>query len=445
MRDIWEFSKINYRNNKKIYRILSFSIGMSIFMILSFVGLIDGANQMAKNFLIQDSDSQKIIIYQDDLNSDDVQNAEIRYPMIKYNNISEICKKIKPNSLSVVYYCDKLEDYRISIDEKDIEESMDDIKGVDPAYNTFDNISELHTQNNIKILAGKDFGMNDNKSALLESGVVYRMGYDDPKDIIGKSIEFISNEENLKVKIIGVYSVPELRKWSDGKNDYFYSEKEYKESCQSLELDTLNDDDIVVSMDVIQALNKNLSEDDFYSITITQDDVESIANTYEWLKQHYSNEIDCDIQSIYESVNYIRTFGIMFIIAGSVLALIAMTNIVSVVILTSESRKKWFAIQKVIGFSNQRLTVGYLMEIGQGLMRAITISISFVYIMGFFVSQIIYRAQEEESGVLIWFFPKIYATLETIGVVIVFVFGLSILIGKTIEKINIIDTLKDYS
>ena len=69
----------------------------------------------------------------------------------------------------------------------------------------------------------------------------------------------------------------------------------------------------------------------------------------------------------------------------------------------------------------------------------------FLTIMGFFVSQIIYRAQEEESGVLIWFFPKIYATLETIGVVIVFVFGLSILIGKTIEKINIIDTLKDNS
>lgn len=442
MKDLWKLSRKNYHNHKKIYRVLSFSIGMSLFMILLFLALSKGCNQMIKQSFESMPDAQKVIIYQYDQKTADESLADKEKPMIKYEDISKIYKNVNPHGLSVDYYLEDPETYKVKVADILLEDGVENIRGVDASYDTFCGETNHQEKDQIKIVAGRDLKSNNENSALIESGVAYGAGCDNPEEMIGKTIEFSKASETLQVKIVGVYEMPELRRWGDGEQEYIYTEEEYKENCQELEMSDLDDSDIVLSLHAIQELNKNKSMDEFYSVEIAQNDTSKIINTYNWIEKRYGNEIDCDIKSMNDTMDYMQTFAMAFVVAGIVLMIIAMTNMISVIMLTSESRKKWFAIQKIIGFSNKQLSFGYVLELVCALFRPLVASIGAIYILGFLFSKIITSTMEEELSGNIWFLPPLQSVFGVVCAVLLFVVIIYWIAMKRMQKIDIVDTLK---
>ena len=156
MKDLWKLSRKNYHNHKKIYRVLSFSIGMSLFMILLFLALSKGCNQMIKQSFESMPDAQKVIIYQYDQKTADESLADKEKPMIKYEDISKIYKNVNPHGLSVDYYLEDPETYKVKVADILLEDGVENIRGVDASYDTFCGETNHQEKDQIKIVAGRD-------------------------------------------------------------------------------------------------------------------------------------------------------------------------------------------------------------------------------------------------------------------------------------------------
>lgn len=430
----------NLKKYKKTYRICTICIIISTFMILFFLSLFQGCNYIVNNELQKIYEFREITILSNQaLSENDQIKGEKNFTLSDINLLKD-SDKIKSFTIMLRTEIPIL---RCFIDNIEIA-PPDYLTGINVNYDTFSNarVESCKIEDNkfAPIIAGRDFVQGDKNCAIIDESSAYMYGVQKIEDIINKQIHiYVDENRKIDVNIIGVYS-------SHLGSNLFSEELTNSQFYTPDGLLDISSEYILLSSDVVFSIN-NESEymqsiTDFSEITVAVSDISATIDIFELLSTRYDNQINCDAESINNSLEYLRLFSNVFIFLGFLLLLLTAFNIYSVIILTAEKRKKWFCLQNVLGFRKKQISLCYIFEISFAVLKGYTICIMGITVLCFVLNKIIIDVYSEYmSGNTVIFLPPIAASIFLLLFIFLFILMISIIITNRIYKLDVIKTL----
>lgn len=363
LRNVWR----NFKN----YRMCMVSIIISICVMGCFISVYEGTKVLVEKALQSNYERRQLEIYvgcSPDLDTDGwMQFTKTDIESLKsWENVQDVI---------VEYRCDIIPD-AMSIGKMQIS-PPDYLQGVEQEFSSFTQAqidSEVSSrQDTSYIVEGRDLKKEDTMAVILDENSVLDMGIKDYKSIVGKWLNVKFSKKNYKAKIVGIYS-------------------------NALSPNALNDDATVVydeenrisagmhsaifSKDVIVSINQdNAQPTEVSSIIVSSYNIEGILDVYEKLSSSIKNEIYCDAELMSRFQLYIKFFTSSFAVIGIVLFFFALYELYGIMRIVLEKRKKWFCIQRILGFTTKEITECYMIELATVELIGVTTGLFIMLIM----------------------------------------------------------------
>ena len=476
MFDFLDFCYHNYHNHKKQYRILSVSVGIGVFLMLFFGAISHGSRALLVEEIMRDPELYQIAIIP--LNRDYVEEVNNRYGSVKgvtdqdyskYYEAEQVLPLVTPltaDSIIVKYRAEDVvacsierapfasPDYPYYYDEFDSDGyaklfPSSNLNCVDTSYSTFDVALCRSKGVDNPIIAGRDFLSTDHYSLLIDRISAWQMGFRSPEemeDVLGVKVSFTSANGNMvTAEIVGVYdAVLNYDNVVRGEASGVEFDKQFSESYTPIrisgELMEANSNSFLGTKDIADALNG--TETSYYEIRTSFSDLEVVLSSFYVLYDKMGENVSCYAERIAEALDRMKMLGRILILSGGGLLILTLINLISLIIVTYEFRKKWFAIQCVLGISLKKLSLGFFCEVGMavlagafpGMILSILGCLSLNICTHLIYSQ--YRGGENV------FFPEISTVVIVLCIFSLFFAVTGFIIKKRFQKLNILNTLK---
>lgn len=271
------------------------------------------------------------------------------------------------------------------------------ITGLDSDYSTFSQAKVDYLQNEIKgferMIAGREFQSGDKSSVIISERTAFELGFLNPDEIIGRSLEMDLGEKTLDIKIIGVAAaqlcdeniITEIER----QRLSALSEREKADFLPDMEYNGAGEGSFLMkgyfSDDVIEEIeNYRMDAEDIRTaIHISVDRAKNTLGIIQDINQMIGNEFFLygNLLKLFSIMETIKKGTNIMILLSAILVLLTLLNLYCVLYMVSDKQKKSFALKNILGFSKRRICNMYCMEIW----IATGIASFFSFILGFFV------------------------------------------------------------
>lgn len=345
LRNVWR----NFKN----YRMCIVSIVISICIMGCFISVYEGTKILVEKALQSDYEKRQLEIYvgcSPDLDTNGwMQFTKTDIESLKnWENVQDVV---------VEYRCDIIPD-AMSIGKMQISPA-DYLQGVDQEFSSFTQAqidSELSSKQDASyIVEGRDLRKEDTMAVILDENSVLDMGIKDYKSIVGKWLNVKFSKKNYKAKIVGIYSnALSLNAIKEEARVVYDEENRISAGMHSA----------IFSKDVIVSINQdNEQPTEISSIIVSSSNIEGILGVYENLSNSIKNGIYCDAELMSRFQLYMKFFTSSFAVIGIVLFFFALYELYGIMRIVLEKRKKWFCIQRILGFTAKEITECYMIEL----------------------------------------------------------------------------------
>jgi len=435
MENLLALALANLKRYKRIFKSSTISIVISVFLILFFYSLHSGFEVIIENEIAKNHSFKQISILADKEDTDVMDNK-------KFFSISDVqllkhLKDVKSVSINNRFSSPILS---CEIDGLYIEHP-DYLIGSNVQYSTFSWAqTEWHKGEDAsfsEMVAGRNFQNGDINSCIIEESSVSMLGLKEVEEIIGKTLCLaLYNGEKVQIDIIGVYS-----KELGGNPDIEFGESLFYTEDGLL---SIGAESIILSYDVVEKLNaaSGISSTEYSDITLSMADLNSTLSIFNTLTSKYYNQMVCDSDAINKALDYLKLFSNIFVFLGILLLMLSAFNISSTVMMVAENRKKWFALQNIVGFRKQQVAFCYIFEILFTVIKGFLVGTIIVALLAILLFGLINNMFPILNNISISaFLPSLEVWFILFSVLLLFVLLISFGVTKRIKRIDVIKTL----
>lgn len=415
--------------NYKVYKLCIISMIISIVLIGSFASIYHGFRIIIENELERGYEKKELVVYEKDYSG----TLEGELTKFSHAQLDALLKKSDVDSIVKEYYYDVdvesffLENYNIKPPSY--------VRGVDCRYATFTNAriqSEMMgCSEDSYIVAGRDFEEKDKKVVLLSEKSVLAMGIREIQEVVGKKIRIKVGDNTVVVEVVGIFAKPFANIGLS--EDIVFRDEEDRYSVAM-------EEGAIFSSDVIEKIHSFAKEKQnteiSTSIRISSTSMEGIKRVYDYLSSTIYNGMYCDAALMHNFQLYIRLFTNGFVIIGMVLFLLALYNLYGIMLLVFEKRKKWFAIQKILGFTSFDISICFVFEILWTQLISICIGVAITKLVSMIFEKIVQNEYAKVANSTLFVFPK--GLILSVVFFMIFFLGIMFrMVWKEILNINI--------
>jgi ABC-type antimicrobial peptide transport system permease subunit len=442
MKNLIELSLLSLKRHKRIYRACTVSIAISTVLVLFFLSLHNGIGALVDNELKRQPEFREVEILPFTF-SNDPREASSRKELFSAGDFDILTQTNSIKSITVKYRVENIAS--CFLDDVEVLGAPDWLDGLDVGYDTFSlsRVESEKTKNESfsEIVAGRDFEKSDTNVCLIDEGSVYWADIKNPTELVGKTLRIVHNSgEELEATIIGVYSQNlsgnAFIEPPDGSEVYYeYDDPEDEGKIEIFLESMLFSSDVIKRAQELSALEPDSLG--YLNILLSMPDLESTVQVHKILQERYANELICALADIYEVIDYLKLLSNMFVFLGAILLVLSLFNLYSTIMMTTEKKKKWFALQSIVGFERHQISLCYIIEIILAVFKGFVLGLLCVFILcavvSLGVSEIFGTTLVAHANA---FLPPPLACILVAGILLFSLALLSIVITREISNID---------
>ena len=439
MGELWKLGVANQKKQKKDYRFLTLAIFASTAIILLFFTLQHGGYQFIQNELRRNIWANDVLVFFGSM-EESTEATTRNYYFISFNELEEIRSNYPVKSIVIEHRTNDV-DFRLFLNDLEISPPSESLRGIEKDYDTF-SYTDIQYRKRINadfdpLIYGRTFTPDDESVAIIDENSARMLDFDTVCEAIGQEFVFLSSgNEEMTVTIIGVYA-SELGPANGLWDEIFFETPHY--SIEGLR-DILSDS-ILVSSDVINFLNRNV-EYSISSILFSGEDFEAALALYESLSRRFDYNILSEAEFIITTFENISLFTRIFGLIGIVLLLLAFLNLYTITLLNAQKRKKWFALQNILGFRTEEIWISYTFETVITVFKGFLMALFTIFIMILLFNLIEeYFLLDFVINDLIFFGSLSFVALLLLFAILIFVIFIGLMFNIKLKKMDAIQMM----
>lgn len=438
MKEFLELGFINREKRRKEYWFLTLAIFASITIILFFFTLRIGGYQLIESELRRNTWANDVLMFPGLLdNHSNLPNS--REDFTYFCIIEEIKRDYAISSIVVEHRKNDI-DFRVYFDDKEFSPPFEFLKGIDVHYETFSYTSIQYREQKDDefetIIYGRVFVPGDKRVAVIDENTARMLDFDRMEEIVGQEFLFLNEgAEKIAVKIIGVYS-SELGPTSQLLEESILRKPLYcSEGLRDIFLNS-----IIVSSDVICSLNRN-SESTVSSILFSGENFEAALKLYTTLSLMTNYQISSEAEFIVSAFENMSLFASLFGLIGIILLILSFLNLYTIALLNAEKRKKWFALQNILGFEIKHIWIVYVSEIAINIFKGFVLAVTLCIVSIFLFDVIVENLLNFTFDSLILLKAMFGMAILLLFIVLLFIGIVALVFNVKLRKLNVIQIL----
>ena len=423
--DTLRFARDNYRRYRKTYRLCTVSIFISVFLILFFCSVFRGSEYIIRNEIERNHELRELKIFSQ---SSDPENSS-GLPAFTVADARQLTASNRVRGITVQDRAD-VPFVRCTIAGLEIDPPMY-LDGFLPELDTFPEAlvtAEKKADPAFRpILAGRDLAPGDTDVCLLNEASAYMAGIRDLSSLVGQEVILTADSgESIALTVAGVYA-QELA-------GNYHVDPDTAAFLTDDGLFSVFPETILITADTVSRIN---GCDGFTEITVSAESPQAAMELGDMLKSRYSSRIRCDSDSISKVLEYLRLFSLIFLVIGILTLVLSVLNLAAGTVVTAEKRKKWFALQSVLGFTRSSVTGSFVLENTFAVIRGTVSGLVCVFLFDLAAWRVLCSVYGEYfSGDFTVFMPPPFTVLILLTVITAFVLFISWLVSSRIRHLD---------
>ena len=440
MGELWKLGVANQKKQKKDYRFFTLAIFASTAIVLLFFTLQHGGYQFIQMELRRNVWVNDVSVFFG-ITDEHPTLIEESADFISFNELEVLRQNYAIKSIVIEHRTSDV-NFRLFFNTMEVEPPSQWMSGIDTDYDTFSYTSiryqKLINADFEPLINGRTFTSKDERVAIIDENSARMLGFDTAREVVDQEFVFLSeNDEEITVTIIGVYA-SELGPMGQLWDEVFFETPHY-----SLDgLRNILSDSILVSSDVIEFLNRD-EEASVSSILFSGEDFERSLELYESLNRRFDhNNILSEAEFIVTTFENISLFTRVFGSIGVILLLLSFLNLYTIALLNAQKRKKWFALQTILGFKTVEIWLSYTFETVITVLKGFLLALAtnFIIVLLFNLIAEHFLLEFVANGMMI-FRSLSFVALVLFGVVLIFLTFIGLLFNIKLKKMNVIQTM----